>query len=65
VDIYDHNEKGVAEVHEGVSLLPGIHPQNQPITLSFESHPDELYYIVVTVLESNTRGDYELAVRKE
>jgi hypothetical protein len=65
VDIYDHNEKGVAEVHEGVSLLPGIHPQNQPITLSFESHPGELYYIVVTVLESNTRGDYELTVRKE
>jgi len=64
VDVYDHNEQGVAAEHEGVSLLPGIHPQNQPITLSFESHPGELYYIVVTVLESNTRGDYELTVRK-
>jgi hypothetical protein len=65
VDVYDHNEKGVAEEHEGVSLLPGIYPQNQPITLSFESHPGELYSIVVTALGSNARGNYELTVRKE
>jgi len=65
VDVYDRNEKRVAQVHEGVSLLSGIHPQNQPITLAFESRPGALYYIMITVLEANTRGDYELTVRKE
>lgn len=65
VDIYDHNEKGVAGEHEGVSLLAGMYPQNQPITLSFESNPGELYYIAVTALASNARDDYELTVRKE
>jgi hypothetical protein len=65
VDVYDHNEKRIAQVHEGVSLLSGIHPQDQPITLAFESRPGELYYIMVRVLAANTRGDYELTVRKE
>ena len=64
-DVYDRNEKRIAQVHEGVSLLSGIHPQTQPITLAFESRPGELYYLMVTVLEANTRGDYELTVRKE
>jgi hypothetical protein len=63
VDVYDHNEKRVAGVHEGVALLgPG---QNQPITLSFESRPGELYYIAAIALGSNARGDYELTVRKD
>jgi hypothetical protein len=63
VDVYDHNEKSVTQVHESVALLgPG---QDQPITLSFESRPGELYYIAVTALGSNARGDYELTVREE
>jgi hypothetical protein len=65
VDVYDQNEKRVAQVHEGVSLLSGIHPQDQPISLAIESRPGELYYIMVSVLASSTRGDYELTVRKE
>ena len=52
VDIYDHNENRVAREAEGVALVgPG---QDQPITLSFESHPGELYYIAVTALGSKT-----------
>jgi hypothetical protein len=63
VDVYDHNEKRIAQEREGVALLgPG---QNQPLTLAFESRPGALYYIMVTVLASDTRGDYELTVRKE
>jgi len=65
VNVYDHNEKGVTEEHQGVSLLSGIYPQNQPITLSFESHPGEVYSIVVTALDPNASGDYELTVREE
>jgi hypothetical protein len=65
VDVYDRNEKRVAQVHEGVSLLAGIHPQDQPLTLTFESRPGELYYIAVAALGSNARGDYELTVREE
>ena len=65
VDIYDHNEKRVAQAREGVSLLPGINSEDQPLTLAFESRPGELYYIMVSVLASNARGDYELTVRKE
>jgi hypothetical protein len=63
VDIYDHNENRVAREAEGVALVgPG---QDQPITLSFESHPGELYYIAVTALGSKTSSDYELTVRQE
>ena len=63
VDIYDHNENLVAREAEGVALVgPG---QDQPITLSFESHPGELYYIAVTALGSKTSSDYELTARKE
>jgi hypothetical protein len=65
VDVYDQNEKRVAQVREGVTLLPGINPEDQPLTLAFESRPGELYYIMVSVLASKTRGDYELTVRKE
>jgi hypothetical protein len=65
VDVYDQNEKRVAQAHEGVSLLSGIHPQDQPLTLAFKSRPGELYYIAVTALGSNARGDYELTVREE
>ena len=65
VDVYDQNEKRVAQVREGVTLLPGINPEDQPLTLAFESRPDELYYIMVSVLASKTRGDYEITVRKE
>jgi len=65
VDVYDQNEKRVAQVREGVTLLPGINPEDQPLTLAFQSRPGELYYIMVSVLASNTRGDYELTVRKE
>lgn len=64
VDVYDQNEKRVAQVREGVSLLPGINPEDQPLTLAFESRPGELYYIMVSVLASNTRGDYEITVRE-
>jgi hypothetical protein len=63
VDVYDHNENLVARETEGVALVgPG---QDLPITLSFESHPGELYYIAVTALGSKTSSDYELTVRKE
>jgi TIR domain len=65
VDVYDQNKKRVAQAHEGVSLLSGIHPQDQPLTLAFKSRPGELYYIAVTALGSNARGDYELTVREE
>jgi hypothetical protein len=65
VDVYDQNEKRVAQVREGVTLLPGINPEDQPLTLAFESRPGELYYIMVSVLSSKTRGDYELTVREE
>ena len=65
VDVYDQNEKRVAQVREGVSLLSGINPEDQPLTLAFESRPGALYYIMVSVLASNARGDYELTVRKE
>ena len=65
VDVYDQNEKRVAQVREGVSLLPGTNPQDQPLTLAFESRPGELYYIMISVLASNTRGDYEITVREE
>ncbi|HET9297404.1 MAG TPA: hypothetical protein VFP18_10970, partial [Candidatus Binatia bacterium] len=30
VDVYDQNDKRVAQVREGVSLLPGINPEDQP-----------------------------------
>jgi hypothetical protein len=63
VDVYDHNEQRVAQVRESVSLLgPG---QDEPLTLSFESQPGELYYIAVAALGSNARGDYELTVRED
>jgi hypothetical protein len=65
VDVYDQNKKRVAQAHEGVSLLSGIHPQDQPLTLVFKSRPGELYYIAVAALGSNARGDYELTVREE
>ena len=65
VDVYDQNEKRVAQVREGVTLLPGINPEDQPLTLAFQSRPGELYYIMVSVLASNTRGDYEITVREE
>ena len=65
VDVYDQNEKRVAQVREGVTLLPGINPEDQPLTLAFESRPGELYYIMVSVLASKTRGDYEITVRRE
>ena len=65
VDVYDQNKKRVAQVREGVTLLPGINPEDQPLTLAFESRPGELYYIMVSVLASNTRGDYEITVREE
>jgi Trypsin-like peptidase domain len=64
VDVYDHNEVRVAR--EGGGPPPLIRqPEDQPISLSFKSNPGELYYVVVTALESNARGDYELTVRKE
>ena len=50
MDVYDQNEKRVAQVREGVTLLPGINPEDQPLTLAFESRPGELYYIMVSVL---------------
>ena len=65
VDVYDQNEKRVAQAREGVSLLSGISPQDQPLTVAFESRPGELYYIMVSVLASKTRGDYEITVREE
>ena len=65
VDVYDQNEKRVAQVRDGVSLLSGINPQDQPLTVSFESRPGELYYIMVSVLASKTRGDYEITVQEE
>jgi TIR domain len=65
VDVDDQNGKRVAQVREGVTLLPGINPEDQPLTLAFESRPGELYYIMVSVLASKTRGDYELTVREE
>jgi hypothetical protein len=62
VDVYDRNESKVAGKSE-MGVLLG--PSDQPLTLAFESRPGELYYIMVSVLGSNTRGDYELTVRKE
>ncbi len=62
VDVYDHNESKVAGKSE-MGVLLG--PMDQPLTLSFESRPGALYYIVVTALGSNARSDYELTVRKE
>jgi hypothetical protein len=65
VDVYDHNENRVAQVREGVTLLPGINPEDQSLTLAFESRPGELYYIMVSVLASTASGDYELTVVEE
>jgi hypothetical protein len=66
VDIYDHVENRVAGQAEGVALLVGPGGQDQPITLSFGSNPGGIYYIEVKIfVGSNTRGDYELTVRKE
>ncbi len=38
---------------------------DQPVTLSFESNASNIYYIVVKSFNYDSRGDYELAVRKE
>jgi hypothetical protein len=61
VDIYDHDENKVAGKTEGVVLLG---TQDQPVSLSFESNPSEIYYIMIRDLGSNTSSDYELTVRK-
>jgi hypothetical protein len=61
VDIYDRDENRVAGKAEGVALLGS---QDQPVTLSFESNPGEIYYIMIRDLGSNTSSDYELTVRK-
>jgi hypothetical protein len=63
VDVYDHNEEKIAGRAEGVSLLPGINPQDQPVTLSFNSIPGRPYLVAVRALGSGTNSNYELTVR--
>jgi hypothetical protein len=61
VDVYDRDENRIAGRAESVVLLGS---QDQPVTLSFESNPGEIYYIMIRDLGSNTSSDYELTVRK-
>ena len=66
VDVYDHVENRVAGKTDGVTLLLAQDSQDEPVSLSFESNPGEIYYIKVRpFVESNARGDYELTVQQE
>lgn len=66
VEVYDHAENIVAQDVEGVALLAGLNPQDQPVTLGFETNPGETYYVVLKLfVDPNVRGDFELAVHNE
>lgn len=66
VEVLDHDEKAVAQDVEGVVLLSGLNPQDQPVTLGFETNPGETYYVVLKLfVDPNAQGDFELAVHNE
>jgi hypothetical protein len=56
VDVYDHVEQKIAD---NVAL------GDQSNTLSFESTPGPIYFILVKSWAFGAHGDYELVVRKE
>ena len=60
VDVYDHVEHKVVGEAEPVALVGS---QDEPVTLSFESVPGEIYYIKVTVPQAASK--YELTVKVE
>jgi hypothetical protein len=66
VEVYDRAEHIVAQNVEGVALLAGVNPQDQPVTLGFETDVGETYYVVLKLfVDPNVRGDFELAVHNE